>query len=188
MGLYLFASGKCSFFASIIEAMSQILNIDSPRQKVVNVTVGKDVRIFDFVNIYGCKLGDGTKIGPFTEIQSGVEIGKNCKISSHSFICEGVELEDEVFIGHGVMFINDIYPRSTNADGSMKNADDWKLEKTLLKKRVSIGSNATILAGIEIGEGAIVGAGSVVTKNVEPFTIVAGNPARKLGPVKPEAL
>jgi UDP-2-acetamido-3-amino-2,3-dideoxy-glucuronate N-acetyltransferase len=161
--------------------MAEILNIDTPTQKIRNVEVGADVRIFDFVNLYGCSIGSGTKVGPFTEIQKGVQIGANCKISSHSFICDGVSIEDEVFIGHGVMFINDMFPSSTNADGSMKTEADWKLETTLVKKRASIGTNATILAGVTIGEGALVGAGSVVTRDVPAFAKVAGNPARIIG-------
>jgi UDP-2-acetamido-3-amino-2,3-dideoxy-glucuronate N-acetyltransferase len=148
------------------------------RKNINNVMIGEGVKIFDFVNLYGCEIGDGVKIGTFVEIQKGAKIGKNCKISSHSFICEGVELEDNCFIGHGVMFINDRIPKATNKDGSMQTEADWKMEKTLLKKGVSVGSNATILCGVEIGENAIIGAGSVVTKNVNPNTIVAGNPAK----------
>ncbi|MEY3983026.1 MAG: hypothetical protein RL160_583 [Bacteroidota bacterium] len=163
--------------------MPEIINIDNPTQKIVNVSVGEGVRIFHFVNLYGCSLGDGTKVGPFTEIQKGVQIGKNCKISSHSFICDGVTIEDEVFIGHGVMFINDMFPRSTNEDGSVKTESDWKLETTYIEKRAAIGTNATILAGVRIGAGALVGAGSVVTKDVPPMTKVAGNPARVIGKV-----
>lgn len=166
--------------------MSEVLNIDTPTQKIVNVEVGEGVRIFHFVNLYGCKLGDGTKVGPFTEIQKGVSIGKNCKISSHSFICDGVTIEDEVFIGHGVMFINDMFPRSTNEDGSVKTDADWKLETTHIGKRAAIGTNATILAGVHVGAGALIGAGSVVTKDVPPMTKVAGNPARVIGKVGPD--
>ncbi len=140
--------------------------------------LGENVKIFDFVNLYGCSIDEGSKIGTFVEIQKGASIGKNCKISSHSFICEGVSIEDNCFIGHGVMFINDKMPRSTNPDGSMQTEADWKMEKTILRKGVSVGSNATIMCGIEIGENAIIGAGSVVTKNVEPNSILAGNPAR----------
>jgi len=161
--------------------MTEMLNIDTPTQKIRNVKVGADVRIFDFVNLYGCSIGSGTKIGPFTEIQKGVSIGVNCKISSHSFICDGVTIEDEVFIGHGVMFINDMFPGATNPDGSMKTEADWKLETTLVKKRAAIGTNATILAGVTIGEGALVGAGSVVTRDVPAYAKVAGNPARIIG-------
>ena len=151
-----------------------------------DVMLGKDVKIFSFVNLYGCKIGDETKIGAFVEIQRGAKIGKRVKISSHTFICDGVTIEDEVFIGHGVMFINDLYPRAVNADGSMQSEEDWELIKTLVKKRASIGSNATIIAGITIGEGSIIGAGSVVTKDVPPNAIVAGNPARILRETKKE--
>ena len=140
-------------------------------------------KIFGHVNLYGCKIGENTKIGAFVEMQKNVVVGKNCKISSHSFLCEGVTLEDEVFIGHGVMFINDKYARATNMDGSMKQAEDWKLEKILVKKRASIGSNATILGNVTIGENAMVGAGAVVTKSVPENKIVAGNPAKIIGDV-----
>ncbi len=144
------------------------------------VKLGKDVKLFAFVNAYGCQIGDGTKIGTFVEIQKNAFIGKNCKISSHTFICEGVTIEDECFIGHGVMFINDKYPRAANPDGSMQTEADWQVVPTRVKKGASIGSGATILAGITIGEGAIIGAGAVVTKNVDPYTVVAGVPARLL--------
>lgn len=143
-----------------------------------DVKLGEGVKIFHFVNLYGCEIGDGSKIGTFVEIQKGAKIGKNCKISSHTFICEGVEIEDEVFVGHGVMFINDRFPRAANEDGSMQTEADWKLEKTIVKKGASIGSNATILCGITIGEKALVGAGAVVTKDVGPGETLAGNPAR----------
>jgi acetyltransferase-like isoleucine patch superfamily enzyme len=145
-----------------------------------NVKLGKDVKIYDFVNLYGCEIGDNTKIGTFVEIQKGAKIGANCKISSHTFICEGVTIEDNVFVGHNVTFINDLYPRSTTADGAMQTEADWACVPTLVKTGASVGSSATILCGVTIGEGAIVGAGAVVTKNVEPHTIVAGNPARLL--------
>jgi UDP-2-acetamido-3-amino-2,3-dideoxy-glucuronate N-acetyltransferase len=137
------------------------------------------------VNLYGCQIGDDTKIGAFVEIQRGVNIGKRVKISSHTFICEGVTIEDEVFIGHGVMFINDLFPRSTNQKGNLKTEVDWDLVRTEVKRRASIGSNATILAGLTIGEGAIVGAGSVVTHDVPPYSIVAGNPAKLLREIDP---
>ncbi len=150
-----------------------------------DVKLGKDVKIYAFVNLYGCAIGDETKIGTFVEIQGGASIGSRVKISSHTFICEGVTIEDYVFIGHGVMFINDAYPRSTNLDGSLQTAADWKCVPTLIKKGASVGSNATILCGITVGEGAIVGAGSVVTKDVPPYTIVAGNPARVLRKIEP---
>jgi acetyltransferase-like isoleucine patch superfamily enzyme len=145
-----------------------------------NVKLGKDVKIFAFVNLYGCTIGDYTKVGTFVEIQKGAFIGKNCKISSHTFICEGVTIEDNVFISHNVTFINDIYPRSTTASGELQTEADWKVVPTFIRKGASIGSSATILAGVTIGEGAIVGAGAVVTKDVPPWTIVAGNPAKVL--------
>lgn len=143
-----------------------------------SVKLGKNVRIFGFTNLYGCVIGDDVKVGTFVEIQKGSTIGNRCKISSHSFICEGVTLEDGVFIGHGVMFTNDLFPRATNASGELQSEADWKCLPTLVKKGASIGSNATILCGITIGERALVGAGSVVTKDVPPDSIVAGNPAR----------
>jgi len=151
-----------------------------------NVNLGEGVRIFkpDLVNIYGCTIGDESTVGPFVEIQAGVSIGKRCKISSHSFICEGVTLEDEVFVGHGVMFTNDLYPRSTNIDGSLKTGDDWELVETLVKKRAGIGSNATILAGVTIGKNAIIGAGAVVAKDVPDYAIVVGVPAKVVGDVR----
>ena len=143
-----------------------------------DVVLGKDVKVFNFVNLYGCRIGDNSKIGTFVEIQKGADVGKNCKISSHTFICEGVHIEDNVFIGHSVTFINDLYPRATAADGSLQTEADWKVVETIVKKGASVGSGATILGGVTIGENAIVGAGSVVTKDVSPGTIVAGNPAR----------
>lgn len=158
----------------------EVLNVNSDKQSLVNVKVGKNVRIFNFVNAYGCSIDDGSKVGSFVEIQKGTSIGKNCKISSHTFICEGVHVEDNVFIGHNVTFINDRFPRATNPDGSMQTDADWKLEETRIKKGASIGSSVTILCGLTIGENAIVGAGSVVTKNVEPGSIVAGNPAKPI--------
>lgn len=158
----------------------EILNEQSDRRALVNVKVGKDVRIFNFVNAYGCEIGDGSKVGAFVEIQKGATIGKNCKISSHTFVCEGVHIEDEVFIGHGVTFINDRIPRAANPDGSMQTEEDWTLETTRIKTGASIGSGSTILCGVTVGEGALVGAGSVVTKDVAPNTTVAGNPARVL--------
>ncbi len=145
-----------------------------------DVKLGDNVRIFGFANLYGCDVGDDTKIGAFVEVQKGVKIGKRCKISSHTFICEGVTIEDEVFIGHNVTFINDLYPRATNGDGSLQTELDWKVTPTLIKKGASVGSSATILAGVTIGEGAIVGAGAVVTKHVSPHTIVAGVPAKMI--------
>jgi len=143
-----------------------------------DVKLGENVRIHNFVNLYGCEIGDNTKIGVFVEVQKNAKVGKNCKISSHTFICEGVAIEDNVFIGHSVVFINDTYPRATNSNGDLQTEEDWKVEPILVKKGVSIGSNSTILSNVTIGENAIVGAGSVVTKDVPPNTIVAGNPAR----------
>jgi UDP-2-acetamido-3-amino-2,3-dideoxy-glucuronate N-acetyltransferase len=145
-----------------------------------DVKLGRDVRIYAFVNLYGCEIGDETKIGTFVEIQKGAKIGERCKIGSHTFICEGVTIESEVFIGHGVTFINDCYPRATNAAGQLQSEADWDCQKTVVMRGASIGSGATLLGGITVGENAIVGAGSVVTKNVSPDTIVAGNPARVL--------
>ena len=156
----------------------ETITVNNERQSLNNVSVGKDVKIFNFVNAYGCTIDDGSKIGSFVEIQKGATIGKNCKISSHSFICEGVHLGDNVFIGHGVMFTNDLFPRATNADGSMQSDADWKLVETIVKNGASIGSNATILAGIVIGENALIGAGAVVTRDVADNTVVAGVPAR----------
>lgn len=150
-----------------------------------DVQFGQNVRVFHFVNLYGCAIGDNSKIGTFVEIQKGATIGRNVKVSSHTFICEGVTIEDNVFIGHHVCFTNDLYPRSTNADGSMQTDVDWSVTPTLVKRGASIGSNATILAGITIGENAIVGAGSVVTKDVASGTVVAGNPARVLRTIVP---
>jgi UDP-2-acetamido-3-amino-2,3-dideoxy-glucuronate N-acetyltransferase len=149
-----------------------------------DVQLGKDVRIFhpDLVNLYGCSIGDETRIGTFVEIQAGAVIGTRCKISSHSFICEGVIIEPEVFIGHGVMFTNDKYPRATTEDGELQEANDWQVEPTRVGRRASIGSNATILCGITIGEGATVGAGAVVTRDVPPHAVVAGVPARIVNP------
>jgi acetyltransferase-like isoleucine patch superfamily enzyme len=144
------------------------------------VTFGQNVKLAKFLNLYGCDIGDNTKIGAFVEIQKNAKIGRNCKISSHTFICEGVTIEDDVFIGHGVMFINDTYPRATTAAGGLQTEADWTVEPTRIARGASIGSNATILAKVTVGENAIVGAGSVVTKNVPPNSIVAGNPARLL--------
>jgi len=145
-----------------------------------DVKLGKDVKLSKFINLYGCEIGDQTKIGAFVEIQKNATVGRNCKISSHTFICEGVTIQEGVFIGHGVVFINDSYPRATNPDGSIQTEADWKVETTLVETNASIGSGATILSGVTIGESAIVGAGSVVTKDVPARTIVAGNPARVL--------
>lgn len=148
------------------------------KKNINNVKLGKDVKIFDFVNLYGCSIDDNTKVGTFVEIQKNAFIGKNCKISSHTFICEGVHIEDNVFIGHNVTFINDKMPRSVNSDGSMQSEQDWKVVETYIKKGASVGSSATILCGVTVGENAIVGAGAVVTKNVPPGVVVAGVPAK----------
>jgi acetyltransferase-like isoleucine patch superfamily enzyme len=143
-----------------------------------DVKLGKDVKLAKFINLYGCEVGDETKIGAFVEIQKGATVGRRCKISSHTFICEGVTIEDQVFIGHSVTFINDSFPRATTETGALQTESDWSVERTLVKKGASIGSGATILSNVVIGEGAIVGAGSVVTRDVPPGVIVAGNPAR----------
>jgi len=145
-----------------------------------DVKLGKNVKIFSFVNLYGCEIGDNTKIGTFVEVQKKAFIGRNCKISSHTFICEGVHIEDNVFIGHNVTFINDLYPRAATSEGKLQTDEDWEVVPTFVKKGASIGSSATILAGVTIGEKAIVGAGAVVTKDVPPYSVVAGNPARVL--------
>jgi acetyltransferase-like isoleucine patch superfamily enzyme len=156
--------------------------LNSNQQIAPDVKLGKGVRIFGFTNLYGCEIGDDVKIGTFVEIQKGARIGNRCKISSHTFICEGVTIEDEVFVGHGVTFINDRYPRATNTDGSMQTDADWKCLTTLVKRGAAIGSGSTLLCGITVGERAMVGAGSVVTKDVPPGAIVAGNPARLMKP------
>ncbi len=143
-----------------------------------DVKLGKNVQIRDFVNLYGCEIGDNTKIGTFVEIQKGASIGRNCKISSHTFICEGVRVEDDVFVGHNVTFINDNYPHATTEKGSLQTDEDWQCIPTLVKRGASVGSSATLLAGVTVGEKAIVGAGSVITKDVPNHTVVVGNPAR----------
>ncbi|HKB09903.1 MAG TPA: acyltransferase [Vicinamibacterales bacterium] len=145
-----------------------------------DVRLGRDVKIFEFVNLYGCEIGDESRIGTFVEIQRGAKVGRRVKVQSHTFICEGVEIEDNVFVGHGVMFINDRYPSAVNAEGKLQTDADWTMTPTVVRKSASIGSGATILCGVEIGEGALVGAGSVVTRSVPPHTVVAGNPARVL--------
>lgn len=150
------------------------------QQIASDVRLGQGVRIFGFVNLYGCEIGDESKIGTFVEIQKGSRIGRRCKVSSHTFICEGVTLEDEVFVGHGVMFTNDKHPRATTESGELQTEADWQCLPTLVRRRASIGSGATILCGVTIGEGAVVGAGAVVTKDVPPATVVVGNPARIL--------
>lgn len=151
-----------------------------------SVKLGRDVKIFGFANLYGCEIGDEVKIGTFVEIQKGVKVGNRCKISSHSFLCEGVTLEDEVFIGHNVTFINDRYPRATSESGELQTEQDWVCVPTVVKKGASIGSSVTVLCGVTIGERAIIGAGSIVTKDVPPNVVVAGNPARVLKAVPSE--
>ena len=159
----------------------------SPFQKIApDVKFGRNVRIHGFVNLYGCEIGDDVKIGTFVEIQKGARIGNRCKISSHTFICEGVTLEDEVFVGHNVTFINDRYPQATNKNGALQTEADWKCIGTRVKRGASIGSSATLLCGITVGENAVIGAGSVVTKDVPSGTVVAGNPARPLKNKSPE--
>ncbi len=153
----------------------------SPLQKIAaDVKLGKNVAIYDFVNLYGCEIGDDSKVGTFVEIQKNSSVGRRCKISSHSFICEGVTIEDDVFVGHGVVFINDPVPRATNPDGKLQTAADWKVHKTLVKAGASIGSGAVIMCDLTIGERALIGAGAVVTKDVPADTVVVGNPARLL--------
>ena len=151
-----------------------------------DVKLGKNVKYYEYVNLYGCEVGNETKIGNFVEIQKGAKVGKRCKISSHTFICEGVHIEDNVFIGHNVTFINDRYPHATNPDGSLQNDEDWHCITTTVKKGASIGSSVTLLCGITVGENAMIGAGSVVTKDVPPNTVVAGNPARILRKIEKE--
>jgi len=145
-----------------------------------DVVLGRDVKLARFINLYGCEIGDESKVGAFVEIQKNARIGRRCKISSHTFICEGVTIEDQVFVGHGVTFINDTYPRAANPDGSLQTEQDWKVERTIVRRGASIGSGATILANVTIGENAIVGAGSVVTRDVAPNATVVGNPARQI--------
>ena len=153
-----------------------------------DVRLGKNVKLSNFINLYGCEIGDETKVGAFVEVQKGATIGKRCKISSHTFICEGVMIEDNVFVGHNVTFINDTYPRATKPDGELQTDNDWKVETTLVKKGASIGSGTTVLSKVTIGENAIVGAGSVVTKDVAANTIVAGAPARVLRLLEPTVM
>ena len=159
-----------------------------PFQRIASdVKLGRNVRLHGFVNLYGCEIGDDVKIGTFVEIQKGVKIGNRCKISSHTFICEGVTLEDEVFVGHNVTFTNDRYPRATNGNGQLQTEADWACIRTLVKRGASIGSGATLLCGITIGENAMIGAGSVVTRDVPPDTVVAGNPARVVKSLVPKS-
>ena len=158
----------------------ELVTINDQTQSLNNVQLGENVRIFKFVNAYSCKIDDNSKVGAFVEIQKGASIGKNCKISSHTFICEGVHIEDNCFVGHGVMFTNDLFPRATNPDGSQQSDEDWTLVETFVKKGASIGSNATILCGITIGENALIGAGAVVVKDVPANSVAVGNPAREI--------
>lgn len=158
----------------------ETITITNEKLSLHNVSVGKDVKIYDFVNAYECQIGDGSKIGAFVEIQRGATIGRNCKVSSHSFICEGVHIADNVFIGHSVTFINDKYPRATREDGTLQTQSDWNCIETFIEQGASIGSGATILCGVRIGQQAVVGAGSVVTKDVPENTVVIGNPAKAL--------
>ena len=153
---------------------------EAPYRLLSNVDFGDDVVVQAFTNLYGCRIGDHSRVGPFVEIQSGVEIGASCKIQSHSFICTGVTIEDEVFVGHGVVFINDKRPRATTEDGALQTDEDWELVETVIERRASLGSGAIIMGGVRVGAGAIVGAGATVTKDVPPGEVVAGNPARAL--------
>ncbi len=162
----------------------KLLNEQGPEKKIRMIHVGEDVKIYSFVNLYECSIGSYSRVGAFVEIQKGVVIGERCKISTHSFLCEGVTLEDAVFVGHGVMFTNDRCPRACNPDGSVKRADDYALEKTLVKEGASIGSGAIILPGITLGKSCLIGAGAVVTKNVPDYAIVKGNPAKIMGDVR----
>jgi UDP-2-acetamido-3-amino-2,3-dideoxy-glucuronate N-acetyltransferase len=160
--------------------MAEAPENDAPYRLIDDVDFGDGVRVAAFVNLYGCGIGDGTRIGTFVEVQRGAQIGRRCKIQSHAFVCDGVEIGNEVFVGHGVMFINDRRPRATTEEGRLQSEIDWRLERTVVGDRASIGSNATILCGVHIGEDAIVGAGAVVTRDVAPGTTVAGSPARPL--------
>lgn len=160
--------------------MELLINEDSEKKTLVNVEVGHDVKIYDFVNAYQCCIGDGCKIGAFVEIQEGVTVGKNCKISSHTFICEGVKIKNEVFVGHNVSFINTVLPRAVNENGKLQTKQDWKLVETVIEDGVSIGTSATIMGGITIGKNAVVGAGAVVVDSVPGNAVVAGNPAKIL--------
>lgn len=158
---------------------------DAPSRLLDDVRFGIDVVVAAFTNLYGCEIGDGTRIGPFVEIQRGARIGARCKVQSHTFVCEGVIIEDEVFVGHGVMFVNDKYPRATTAEGGLQTADDWQLLETVVERGASLGSGAVLLGGVRVGAGATVGAGAVVTRDVEPGAVVAGSPARPLSGSRP---
>ena len=153
---------------------------EAPFRLISDVDFGEDVVVQAFTNLYGCRIGDGTRVGPFVEIQRGAVVGRNCKIQSHTFICDGVEVDDEVFVGHGVLFINDRYPRATRDDGRMQGTGDWEVVRTVVERRASLGSGAVVLGGVRIGEAAMVGAGAVVTRDVEPGAKVRGVPARAL--------
>lgn len=155
---------------------------DAPHRLINDVEFGDNVVVFSFTNLYGCRIGDNTRIGPFVEVQRGASIGANCKVQSHTFVCDGVEIGDEVFVGHGVMFINDKNPRATTGSGELQTGEDWELQRTVVERGASLGSGAVILGGIRIGEGALVGAGAVVTRDVRPGETVAGSPARPLRP------
>ena len=157
-----------------------LININDVKQLITNVLVGDNVKFFNFVNVYGCSIDSNTKVGSFVEIQKDVKIGKNCKISSHAFVCSGVTIEDNVFVGHGVMFTNDLFPRAANLDGSQQTDEDWLMLETFVKKGASIGSNATIVCGITIGENALIGAGAVVVKDVPANSVIVGNPAKEI--------
>ena len=153
---------------------------EAPYRMIRDVEFGTDVSVYSFTNLYGCRIGDGSRIGTFVEVQAGAAIGANCKVSSHTFVCEGVTIEDGVFVGHGVTFVNDKRPQATAADGALQTADDWEMLETVVEANASIGSGATILGGVRIGRGALIGAGAVVTRDVEPGATVVGNPARPL--------
>lgn len=169
---------------SIVTETTPLLRLPEFGRIAPDVKLGNDVRLFGFVNLYGCSIGDNSKIGTFVEIQKNAEIGRNVKVSSHTFVCEGVKIEDDVFIGHNVSFINDKYPRATSESGELQTEADWQVVRTVVKRGASIGTSCTILCGVTIGEFAIVGAGSVVTRDVLPNTVVAGNPARTLRKVE----
>lgn len=155
---------------------------DAPYRLIADVEFGEGVVLYPFTNIYGCRIGDETRIGPFVEIQRGAVIGARCKVQSHTFICDGVEIQDEVFVGHGVVFVNDRFPRATRQDGALAGSGDWTLEQTVVERGTTIGSGATILGGVRLGAGSLIGAGAVVTRDVQPGAVVAGNPARLLAP------